>query len=928
MHRSTMPRPGPAAIALGVLAILSLVGAFYYADAHVRITTDITWSEDIRPIFQQKCMPCHNPGGIAPSYVDLTTYGAEPGKSGVRDWAKAIEEEIQTGRMPPWKADGRFEQYANHRGLTKEEKQYILAWIGGGSPQGPRRGLPPPEEFAQRKWELGEPAWTAEMAEEFAIPAGKRDATTTFTFTVPDDLGLDKFGKKRDRHWITGYEFLPGNSKVVQSMQAFIIDPPALKSDEVLVEVQLPYDPLADEDALEQRRMRPLPVGTRFLGQYMRGDAPVLFPIDAGRPVRPGSTIEVRVAYRKQAAEEAREEARDRSKLGIHLAAEPLEYIIESTRIAPEPFTLKAGEAKQIVAASFAPPESVHLFGIHPRMGLLGAEAKVTAVFPDGLEKILLRVDGNQFKWPSSYYLDQPIALPAGTRIELSGRFDNSAANKENPNRPPKDVAPGAGPASEPYGEPFEAWLDYTVDDHMFIPTPTLTPPPPDKSSGMLLGRASEQIFEPTPTSSADAAPPTTVETIPNIAEALAADGTKEAIEKDLTTKEVWWCPMRGTEPGQCPLRDYSRQGKCEVCKMDLKPKSWFVEKTPPEQKASRFGSWELTPEGAEQVWWSPSRGRNGVPLKDYAEPGIDPDTGKPLLHKSQFKKPREYMCVNQACEEFKQKTVFYSPGKCPTCLEPVASMSHMDHNPVHGGLFFMAENNYHHLEGVLHSGKEFRIYFFDDMKKPLDSRNFAGKIEITKFDEKTEKEEVAEYQLESHEGEAFLSAKIPEVAEFPINLDAKIRLAGKESLFSFEFKEVTKAPDAAAAQAAGGIGGHAHVWAPPTVPADPVDVVREALKRREIVRDKVNVHAWLEIHSPAFDAKHFAEALRDKREGLTARQRDELRKAIAKVVEGAIYLEQYGHEQDLARVNLHFKTFSAGIDGLVAVFPAAGKKP
>ena len=63
---------GSVLAALGALAVLLAP-----ARAHVRISTDITWSEDIRPILRRHCMNCHSPGGPAPSYVDLRTYGTD-----------------------------------------------------------------------------------------------------------------------------------------------------------------------------------------------------------------------------------------------------------------------------------------------------------------------------------------------------------------------------------------------------------------------------------------------------------------------------------------------------------------------------------------------------------------------------------------------------------------------------------------------------------------------------------------------------------------------------------------------------------------------------------------------------------------------------------------------------------------------------------
>jgi hypothetical protein len=54
-------------------------------------------------------------------------------------------------------------------------------------------------------------------------------------------------------------------------------------------------------------------------------------------------------------------------------------------------------------------------------------------VFPDGKSKQLLRVPRYDFNWQSHYRLREPLKLPAGTRIECTAHFDNSASNPNNP---------------------------------------------------------------------------------------------------------------------------------------------------------------------------------------------------------------------------------------------------------------------------------------------------------------------------------------------------------------------------------------------------------------------------------------------------------------------------------------------------------------
>ena len=70
----------------------------------------ITYYNDISSIVQTKCAPCHHPGGGAPfsllSFEDVTKR------------ASFIKEVIQSGYMPPWRADNSYVHFAIDRSLS------------------------------------------------------------------------------------------------------------------------------------------------------------------------------------------------------------------------------------------------------------------------------------------------------------------------------------------------------------------------------------------------------------------------------------------------------------------------------------------------------------------------------------------------------------------------------------------------------------------------------------------------------------------------------------------------------------------------------------------------------------------------------------------------------------------------------------------
>ena len=113
-------------------AIGCLIGRVRPADN----TSDVTYSKQIAPIFQDHCVECHRPGQIGP--FALQTYEEAAG------WAEMIEEVVRDQRMPPWHPDPAFGHFANDTSLSKEEKELIYKWVAKGGPKAIPRISPPP----------------------------------------------------------------------------------------------------------------------------------------------------------------------------------------------------------------------------------------------------------------------------------------------------------------------------------------------------------------------------------------------------------------------------------------------------------------------------------------------------------------------------------------------------------------------------------------------------------------------------------------------------------------------------------------------------------------------------------------------------------------------------------------------------------------
>jgi hypothetical protein len=88
-----------------------------------------------------------------------------------------------------------------------------------------------------------------------------------------------------------------------------------------------------------------------------------------------------------------------------------------------------------------------------------GAAMEYKVFYSDGRSEVILNVPAYSFNWQMAYRPNAPIRIPAGSKIQVTGYFDNSTKNKFNPD-PTKAVRQG-----EPtYDEMMMGFMDYTAE--------------------------------------------------------------------------------------------------------------------------------------------------------------------------------------------------------------------------------------------------------------------------------------------------------------------------------------------------------------------------------------------------------------------------------------------------------------------------------
>jgi mono/diheme cytochrome c family protein len=373
---------------LGALALLALAPSFAAGTEppSAAPAAALTYSRDIAPIFRKRCESCHRPGEAAP--MALLDY------EGIRPWLKSIKKEVAARRMPPWHADPRHGKFANDPTLTQDEIDAVVRWVDAGGEEGDRTHLPPANDWVEG-WRIGKPDATFEIPEPYTVKASG---------TVPYKYFLVPTGFKEDR-WVVRADVRPGNRAVVHHIIVFAIEPGG----------SLGQNPGA--------------MFRKEISGFAPGEGPSIFPAGTGKRIKAGSSLLFQVHYTPDGTEQT-----DRSKVGFVFAREPIKEEIVTQAVLNWRFRIPPGAADHVVEARpFEFRGDAVLYSLMPHMHLRGKSFEFRLITPDGKEEVLLSVPKWDFDWQHFYRLAEPRPIARGSRIRCVASYDNSKANKSNP---------------------------------------------------------------------------------------------------------------------------------------------------------------------------------------------------------------------------------------------------------------------------------------------------------------------------------------------------------------------------------------------------------------------------------------------------------------------------------------------------------------
>jgi len=292
-------------------------------------------------------------------------------------WAESIREALVAQKMPPWYADPLGPAVKGGHALPTKELDILLSWVVGGAPRGDEKTFifgdvqgvtSPTYEGPPNDWSAGAPDIKVQMASEFSLPPGKVEDETTVT--LPTGV--------KEETWVRAVDLLPGDRSMVRDAIISLENGPVLA-------VWAPGYQVIDA-----------PNGTAF-------------------KLPAGAKLTLKIHYKKNWNDEQNQKS-DRSTIGLYVTEAPL------SGKSIDALSLAYGEGNGGGERKFGATlkSGARIVAVRPSFDQAYSSATVDAVAPTGRRVTLLRLRAPQSQWYRRYWLQEPVEIPAGSKLEVT----------------------------------------------------------------------------------------------------------------------------------------------------------------------------------------------------------------------------------------------------------------------------------------------------------------------------------------------------------------------------------------------------------------------------------------------------------------------------------------------------------------------------
>jgi hypothetical protein len=378
------------------------------------LSREITYSENIRPIIENRCLQCHRDGGIAP--FALANFEQTKTFSGM------IIEAIKTRKMPPWgaKDDGSCQSFHNSMWLSKNEIDTFQKWINQKTSEGKK--LP---DLVYELPNTGHLDPNDSNVVQFQMPA---------PFTPPENSLTDEYrcfvtNQTDVDRTITTFDVVPGNLNVVHHVIAY-----------------LPKSAEEQTKAIAKGQGYPCtsgPMVDASIAAFWAPGTPVTnYPVvqnfQTGIKIPAGTKLILQVHYNYSQGKAADQSSvrfkisGDKIKEGLWLAYGRAggASIPPKTNLFTQTEVSQIGQAITGNLATNSTPGFIH--AIFPHMHQVGSSIKIELARNEKArgtaltKECLVDVPRWDFHWQRIYWFKKPIASNTLDQIKMTCNYDTS----------------------------------------------------------------------------------------------------------------------------------------------------------------------------------------------------------------------------------------------------------------------------------------------------------------------------------------------------------------------------------------------------------------------------------------------------------------------------------------------------------------------
>lgn len=408
----------------------------------------VSWHSDIAPLVKDKCLSCHQEGGIAP--FSMQDYES------VKPWAAAMADAVEQGRMPPFLAQDtsdckpRLPWYQDLR-LSNKEKRMVRAWAKSGA----REGVAEEGQAAR----MDAPPLAA-LEHEDVVMKLPEPITVEGTKDIHTCIIMDP-GFTKDSY-VVGRAITAGNQKVLHHVVSYVIEPGKTGAGEKQTKAQL-------EAAVRQATGAGIgerydcfggtglgTITTTMLDAWAPGSLPNLAPPGTAQLVSKDALVVLDVHYHPTGTRETD----SKTKLALMLTDERPDslsqiYLFGNTRYEHQEYSQGVAsllkqpdetEAEFVIPPNVSkhvedmtwtfklPSVQFRVFGAGTHMHYVGRDERVRLKHAsDDSEECLIETPQWDFNWQRGYAYDAEYdELPRikdGDTLELHCVYDNTMKN-------------------------------------------------------------------------------------------------------------------------------------------------------------------------------------------------------------------------------------------------------------------------------------------------------------------------------------------------------------------------------------------------------------------------------------------------------------------------------------------------------------------